>query len=83
MDVYAAAASLYNLISGKYPYNFPGGCEPLLVVLEAPVVPLRQRCPDVPDGLDEVVSKALARDPPDRFPTAEALRRALLPYAGR
>jgi serine/threonine-protein kinase len=82
VDIYAAAASLYNLISGKYPYDFPCGCEPLLIVLEAPVVPLRQRCSEVPDGLDEVVSKALARDPPDRFSTADALRQALLPYAG-
>ena len=80
VDVYAAGATLYHLLSGAYPYDFPKGRDPLLVVLEAPVVPLTQRCPWVPAGLDEAVHRALAREPGDRFPSAEALRQALAPF---
>jgi serine/threonine-protein kinase len=81
VDIYSAGATLYNLVSGAYPYNFPRGGEPLLIVLEEPVVPLQQRCAEVPARLAEVVSRALAKKPKDRYPTADALRMALLPYA--
>jgi serine/threonine-protein kinase len=80
-DVYSAAATLYHLLSGKLPYDFPPGHEPVLVVLEAPVVPLGRRMPSLPPVLADVVQRALARDPGARFPTAEALRQALLTFA--
>jgi serine/threonine-protein kinase len=80
VDVYSAGATLYHLLSGAYPYDFPAGRDPLLVVLEAPVVPLTRRCGWVPPALGEIVQRALAREPADRFPSAEALRQALLPF---
>jgi serine/threonine-protein kinase len=81
VDIYAAGATLYNLLCGAYPYDFPSGAEPLLVVLEAPMVPLARRCPELPASLTNVVARALAKKPKERFPTAEALRQALLPFA--
>jgi serine/threonine-protein kinase len=82
-DVYAAGASLYYLIANASPHDFAGRLDPLLVVLETPPVPLRGRCPAVPRPLAEVVERALARDPGQRFATAEAMRQALLPHAAR
>ena len=46
------------------------------MLLEDPPVPIRQRRPDVPAGLADVLQKCLARDPADRYPTAGAMRRA-------
>jgi serine/threonine-protein kinase len=80
VDVYGAAATLYHMLSGAYPYEFPRGHDPFLVVLEAPVVPLTRRCPGVPAALADVVHRALTREPEERWPTAEALRQALLPF---
>jgi serine/threonine-protein kinase len=80
VDVYGAAATLYHVLSGAYPYDFPPGRDPFLVVLEAPVVPLTRRCPWVPPPLADVLHRALAREPDDRWPTAEALRQPLLPF---
>lgn len=83
VDVYAAGAILYHLIADAYPHDFAGQLDPLLVVLETPPVPLRGRCPAVSRPLADVVERALARDPGQRFATAEAMRQALLPHAGR
>ena len=81
VDIYSAGATLYNLVSGAYPYDFPRGAEPLIVVLEEPVVPLQERCAEAPARLAEVVARALAKKPKDRYSSADALRMALLPYA--
>jgi hypothetical protein len=42
---------------------------------------LRQLRPEVPEGLERIVTKAMARDPDDRYPNMESLGRALEPFA--
>jgi serine/threonine-protein kinase len=81
VDIYAAGATLYRLIAGAYAHDFERKVDPLLVVLESPPVPLRGRCPAVSRALAEVVERALAHDPGQRFGTAEAMLQALLPHA--
>jgi serine/threonine-protein kinase len=81
VDLYAAGATLYYLLGHRYPYDFGRGKDQLAVILEDPPVPLTRHCPALPAGLAEVVERCLAKDPRDRFATAEDLRQALLPYA--
>jgi serine/threonine-protein kinase len=50
------------------------------ILLEDPV-PIRDRRPDLPEGLAAIIHRALARDPQARYPKVRALRRALLPFA--
>ncbi len=81
-DQYAAAASLYNLLTGKYIYDLPEGdfAKQLRQILFEDPVPIRNRRVDIPKGLAEAIHRALARDPADRFPTVAAFREALLPF---
>jgi serine/threonine-protein kinase len=51
------------------------------MVLTDPPVPIRTRRPDLPAGLADVVHKAMARDPADRYPDVTAFRTALRPFA--
>ena len=44
-------------------------------------VPIRDRRRDVPQELAAVIHHALAKKPEDRFPSAAAFRKALLPFA--
>ncbi len=48
VDVWAMAASLYELLTGTVPRDFPPGCEPFLVVLHQGAVPIHQRNPRFP-----------------------------------
>jgi eukaryotic-like serine/threonine-protein kinase len=43
VDVWAMAASLYYMLTGAPPRDFPPGRDPWSVVLESPAVPIRQR----------------------------------------
>ena len=46
-------------------------------IFEGQIVPLRQRAPDVPDRVAEVIERALTKDPAYRWQTAAAMRTAL------
>jgi serine/threonine protein kinase len=81
VDQYAAAATLYNLLTGRFTYNLrPNLPDQLLQILQEKPVPIRSRRVEIPAGLAEAVHRALARNPEDRFPDVAAFRQALLPY---
>ncbi len=73
-DLYAAGVTLYELLTRKYPY---GEIEPFQrPKFGEPVTPLRYR-PDLPQWLEAVILKAVAREPKARFETAEEFLLAL------
>ena len=82
-DQYSAAATLYHLLTGQYPYDFDENRteQQLMKILVESPVPIRRRRPDVPEQLASVIHRALAKDPGRRFRDAAALREALLPFS--
>ena len=81
-DQYAAAASLYNLLTNRYVYDFPDldYQKQLLLILNEDPVPITKRRKDIPKGLAAAIHRALSREPSDRFPDCQAFRAALLPF---
>jgi serine/threonine-protein kinase len=77
-DVYACGTMLYELMSGTLP--FEGGTSPiaqLAAKVDKPPRPLRDIRPDVAAPLADVVMKAIATDPADRFHSAAEFGEAL------
>jgi hypothetical protein len=73
-DVYATGTMLYELLSGRLPFDDDGDALALLYRhVHEPPVPLAEVAPDVPEPLQAVVMRAIATDPASRHPTAEAL----------
>jgi protein phosphatase len=73
-DIYAAGVTLYHLLTRKYPY---GEIEPFQhPKFGEPVPPSRYR-PDTPYWLENIILKAVARNPETRFETAEEMLLAL------
>ena len=80
-DIYSLGAILYHMLTGKYTYDFPAGqLIGLVKILEEDPVPIRSRRADLPARLAEIIERCLAREPKDRFPDAESLREALVPF---
>ncbi|MBX3469698.1 MAG: SUMF1/EgtB/PvdO family nonheme iron enzyme [Planctomycetes bacterium] len=75
-DVYGLGAVLYHAVTGRPP--FEGGAAQTIraVLMEAPTPPSEVVAGLSPD-VDRVVLKALAKDPADRYPTAQALAQDL------
>ena len=73
-DIYAAGVVLYHLLTRRYPY---GEIEPFQRPrFGDPLAPTRYR-PDIPQWLENIVLKAVAREPRQRFETAEEMLLAL------
>jgi eukaryotic-like serine/threonine-protein kinase len=82
-DIYCAAATLFFLLTNKYPYlgfdpRAPGSYD---IILQHPPVPLRAFRPDAPEGMERVLLKALQKQPRDRWKSANAMADALRPFA--
>jgi serine/threonine-protein kinase len=83
-DQYAAAATLYNLLTGAYVYDpTDTAMELYLKIVQDNPVPIQSRRPGIPIGLAQAIHHALERRPEERFPDAGALRQALLPFCGK
>jgi eukaryotic-like serine/threonine-protein kinase len=81
-DQYAAAATLYFLLTAQYALNFePTVAGQMIQIVTEERVPIRRRRPDVPAALEAVLQKALQREPNGRYQDVGALREALRPFA--
>ena len=77
VDVWAMAASLYNMLTGLFPKNFRPGADPFMVIIKEPAVPILQRNPKVPKRIAEVIDHALLEKPAIGFSSADELAREL------
>ncbi len=80
-DQYALAVMAYQLLAGRAPFEGDLGALTRAHMYEAPP-PLRQFNPNVPEGVQRVIEKALAKKPEDRYPSVEAFATALRGAAG-
>jgi len=61
-DVWAMGATLYHMLTLRYPRDFLPGADPLQTILSGGTLPLRQRDPWLPQRLGEVVDRAVTDD---------------------
>ena len=77
VDVWAAAATLYTMLTGHTPRDFPPGKDPWRLVLRTDPVPILDRGVALPTGLARVIDEALLDRPEIKFKSAAAFRAAL------
>lgn len=77
-DIYSLGVVLYQLATGKLPLNIKSAMQAILIHQrnETPPAP-RVVCPVLPMAVEEVINKAIAKKPEDRFQTGEAVASAL------
>jgi hypothetical protein len=84
-DGYALGCVLHECLTGHPPFPDGPGEAVLLAHLEAPPPRVTIHRPDLPPAIDQVIARALAKSPEDRFPSCRGLvaaaREALEPRA--
>lgn len=76
-DLYALGAVLYHLLAGRPPFQGDNPRAVLTGHLEHTPTPLRSLRPEVPEALEALVLKLLAKDPLQRFQSADEVLRFL------
>ena len=76
-DLYALGATLYEMITGRVPFSDFDEQAILSQHLEASATPPSHSRADVPPALEAIVLRLLAKDPTDRFASAQQVRQAL------
>lgn len=80
-DQYAAAATLYYLLTSRFVHDFPDDPgKRLLLILDKEPVPIRERRAEIAEGLAAAIHKGLARDPQARFKDVREFYAAIEPY---
>lgn len=76
-DLYSLGVVLYEMLTGRIPFERDSDYDLLKSQVEEPPQPLRQLNPQLPQALEAAVLRALAKTPADRFQSALAFRAAL------
>jgi len=69
-DVYAMGVVLYRLLTGQNPFSSDSTTALINAHVDMPIPDIREVKANIPAAWQEVVAKAMAKDPNDRYPTA-------------
>lgn len=69
-DVYALGCVLYEALTGQVPFQRDSSVAKMFAHMNDPAPPMADTVPNLPSALDEVVRRAMAKDPADRYLSA-------------
>jgi serine/threonine-protein kinase len=80
-DIYAVGMTAYSLFTGTIALDIPRKSSinnTIRAIFEQPAIPLKQRAPQLPEAICQIIDRALSKDPNQRWQSAAAMRTALL-----
>lgn len=72
-DLYSLGVILFQLVTGQLPYDAETPLAIILKHLNSPIPSVRQLNSEVPPAIDQIIQKAMAKEPADRYQTAADL----------
>ena len=76
-DIYSLGIVLYEMVTGRVPYTAETPVAVVFKHIQDPLPSIHKFNPDLPDSVELILRKALAKSPEDRYQTAEDLVQAI------
>ena len=72
-DIYSVGIMMYEMLSGRLPFDSDSPVSVAIKQISDTPTPLRQLNAAVPEALEAITNRAMAKDPRDRYPSARAM----------
>ena len=77
-DIYSMGIVMYELLTGKLPYKGDNAVEIALKQLKEPLPDIREELPNIPQSIENIIIKATAKNPKNRYSDAREMHEYLL-----
>jgi pSer/pThr/pTyr-binding forkhead associated (FHA) protein len=78
-DVWSIGATIYNMLTGAFPYPFDQKRDPIDVILNDKIIPIRERDGSISKAVAHVIDRAISAERKKRFQMASEMLEAMNP----
>ncbi|MGH4140611.1 Stk1 family PASTA domain-containing Ser/Thr kinase [Clostridium sp.] len=69
-DIYSLGIVMYEMVTGKVPYNAESAISIAMMHIQEPVIPPKEIISDIPENINAVIVKCMEKEPNKRYQTA-------------